>query len=514
MPEAAVPGLSDTALSDTSSLVAAIESEDNKLVSMHYERLKEDVYASIKAQTRQIEALLCSLFRVSECRVVPSELWGFGSFNVAVLVRLPRKNVYLRLPFLHRIGEQHFPGNAEEKLRTEIGTYLWLHEHCPDVPIPQLHAFGLPDGSIYTAPDLAPWWQRFPRQLKRMFAMLLGRPKPIQHVASSVRHGLSSGFLIISEAQGKSLMWTWNKHCRDKSYKDNLFRGLARIAVSMNSIPQNGIGSFSLGTDNSTILLQNRPLNLYMHMVENAGIPSEIPRQRTYLEVESYLSDLLSLQDAKLRHQPNSMENYEDGQRQMAALTGLRATMHLFLNPNYRQGPFYLTLSDLHPNNIFVDEKWNIKTIIDLEWASTTPVEMQTPPYWLTSRTVDGFKEASHFQEYSETLEEYLAVYEDEELKRNGSSWQADMQRQTWQKGSFWFFHAVRDSKAMYNLFNRHIQPMFNAEHPEMQIYDDVLCCYWGHGASSLIEKKLRDREAYVNDLREAYRAESDNDSI
>ncbi|PMB70796.1 hypothetical protein BM221_003253 [Beauveria bassiana] len=148
MPEAAVPGLSDTALSDTSSLVAAIQSEDNKLVSMHYERLKEDVYASIKAQTRQIEALLCNLFRVSECRVVPSELWGFGSFNVAVLVRLPRKNVCLRLPFLHRIGEQHFPGNAEEKLRAEIGTYLWLHEHCPDVPIPQLHAFGLPDGSI------------------------------------------------------------------------------------------------------------------------------------------------------------------------------------------------------------------------------------------------------------------------------------------------------------------------------------------------------------------------------
>ncbi|OAA41096.1 SET domain protein [Beauveria brongniartii RCEF 3172] len=179
-------------------------------------------------------------------------------------------------------------------------------------------------------------------------------------------------------------------------------------------------------------------------MVENAGIPSEIPRQRTYLEVESYLSDLLSLQDSKLRHQPNSMENYEDGQRQMAALTGLRATMHLFLNPKYRQGPFYLGLSDLHPNNIFVDDKWNIKTIIDLEWAGTLPVEMQTPPYWLTSRTIDGFKEASHFQEYKETLEEYLAVYEDEELKRNGSSWQADMQRQTWEKGSFWFFHAVR----------------------------------------------------------------------
>ncbi|KAM3497600.1 hypothetical protein MY11210_009700 [Beauveria gryllotalpidicola] len=506
MPEAAAPGEDDNnSPRDTPSLAAAIESEGNRLVSMHYQRLKEEFYESINAQSCQIEALICKIFQVSECRVTPSEIWGSGSFNVAVLVRLPRKNVYLRLPYLHRVGEKHFAGNAEEKLRTEIGTYLWLREHCPDVPIPELHAFGLPDGSIFTAPDLTPWWRKIPGQLQRMFASLLGWPVPIQHVDCSLRHCFPSGFLIISEAEGKSLMWSWHKHYQNKIYRGNLFRGLARIAVSINSIPHPRIGSLSLQPDNRTISLTNRPLNLYMHMVENDGVPSGIPRHRTYLEVESYLSDLLSLQDFKLRHQPNSIKDYEDGESQMAALAGLRATMHQFLDPTYRQGPFHLTLSDLHQSNIFVDENWNIKTIIDLEWAHTCPVEMQTPPFWLTSRPIDGFKEPSHLEEYEETLEEYLAVYKDEEVKRSGLSWQAGIQRQIWRTGSFWFFHAAKDSKGMYNLFNRHIQPIFNAEHSQLQIYDDVFYWYWRNDASSLIMRKLEDQKAYINNLRQAH---------
>lgn len=134
--------------SDTSSLVAAIESEENKLVSLHYPRLKQEFYSSINVQKDSLERMICEICRVPRCRITPSEIWRSGSFNAAILVRLPFENVYLRLPFLHRIGEQHFPGNAEEKIRTEVAVYVWLKEHCPNVPVPELLAFGLPDGSV------------------------------------------------------------------------------------------------------------------------------------------------------------------------------------------------------------------------------------------------------------------------------------------------------------------------------------------------------------------------------
>lgn len=341
--------------------------------------------------------------------------------------------------------------------------------------------------------------------------MLLGRPTPIKYLRLGLQHNLASGFLLISEAAGKSLAASWHKHNQDEEHKKNLFRGLAQIALSMNAVAQPRIGSLSLQTDN-TISLTNRPLNLYMHMVENEGIPTRIPRQRTYLDTDSYVSDLLSLQSSKLQNQPNSVLDIEDGRRQMAALTALRATMHHFIDPDYRQGPFYLTLSDLHQNNIFVDEQWNIKAIIDLEWAHTVPADMQLPPFWLTSKAVDGFKDPSLIQQYEQTLEEYLEIYKDEEIQRNGVTWQAEAQRNTWKKGSFWYFHSVTIPKGMFNLFNRHIQPLFNKDHPEMQIFDDVFYWYWGFHASSLIDAKLEEREAYIDNLREAYNADKEKD--
>lgn len=273
----------------------------------------------------------------------------------------------------------------------------------------------------------------------------------------------------------------------------------------MKSIPQQRIGAFRL-QDDDTLTLSNRPLNLYMHMLENEGIRSGIPRDRTYAEVDSYLSDLLLLQDAKLRGQPNAVFDIEDGQRQLAASVGMRTLMHHFIDPETRQGPFYLTLTDLTQNNIFVDEQWNVTSIIDLEWAHTMPAEMQGPPYWLTSKSIDGFYEKEDRDDFNKAVYEYLTVYEEEEALRNGgSSKHATAQRRAWDAGGFWFFWAATVPKAMYNLFSWHVQPLFNEAHPDESTFDEVFFSYWGRRASEFLNEKLRQRETYVQELTKAY---------
>ncbi|EJP62982.1 phosphotransferase enzyme family protein [Beauveria bassiana ARSEF 2860] len=377
-------------------LAEAIESEDNELASMRYPDLARQLYDAIGCQKTELEHMICKLLRVRTCRIVPSNLWASGSFNAAILVRLPQgKNAYLRLPFGHRIGEGPFPGNADEKIQTETATYIWLQEHCPDVPIP----------TFTICPPFHP-------------------PYP------------PSGFLLISEAQGKRLDRSWHKHHDDENRRKTLFRGLSRITVSMNAMPQPRIGALRL-QDDDTIALNNRPLNLYMHMLENEGVSSGIPRGRMYAEVDGYLSDLLSLQDAKLRGQPNAIFDVEDGQLQLAACAGMRAVMHHFVDPGTRDGPFYLTLNDLIQSNIFVDEQWNVTSIIDLEWTHTLPAEMQSPPYWLTSKSVDGFYEQKDREEFDEAVKEYLTVYEEEEVRRGGSGRQAEVQRRAWDSWQF-----------------------------------------------------------------------------
>lgn len=86
------------------------------------------------------------------CHVVDVEDWVHGSFNVCIRVDIdnPRRNaekqVMIRFPLPYRIGENPCPGNAYEKDRCEVGTYAWISEKCPDVPIPHLHGFGLFNG--------------------------------------------------------------------------------------------------------------------------------------------------------------------------------------------------------------------------------------------------------------------------------------------------------------------------------------------------------------------------------
>ena len=127
----------------------ALEDDDNVLVPMQYPELREQFLSSVEAQKADIEAMVCLQLGIRRCRVGVREIWRSGSFNVAIPVLIPRQRacVYLRLALPYRIGEREAPGNTEEKLRTEIATYLWLQENCPDVPIPVLHAFGLPDGT-------------------------------------------------------------------------------------------------------------------------------------------------------------------------------------------------------------------------------------------------------------------------------------------------------------------------------------------------------------------------------
>ncbi|KHN98654.1 Protein kinase-like domain protein [Metarhizium album ARSEF 1941] len=469
--------------SHSESLQRALSGDDNVLVPMRYPALKEAFLTSLEAKKDVIEATVRFHLRARNCYLSAREVWKSGSFNVAIPVHISRgRTVLMRIPFPHRIGEDQCPGNLEEKLRTEIATYIWLRQNCPDIPIPELLAFGLPDGSTFSHPLHAPFWEKSWWTLKRF------------------------GFLLISEARGKKLAWSWLDHFDDKAYRERLFRGLSRIFLSLNSVPLPRIGSYRLQPD-ASLALCNRPLSFYFHMLENEGIPTRVPRNRTYAQVESYLSDLLSFHDNKIRHQPNAIHDQDDGMAQLAALTTLRATMHHFIRQECRDGPFFLQLTDLHQQNIFVDQDWNIQTIIDLEWAHTLPSEMHLPPYWLSSRNaVDSFDDEAAIAEYEAILEEYWAAYQDEERKRNGTVIQVPLQRDVWSRGSFWYFHAIRVPKGMYTLFNRHIQPLFNKEHAEKKIFDEVFYWYWGFDVQDLIDKKLRDKQEYVASVREALR--------
>lgn len=317
---------------------------------------------------------------------------------------------------------------------------------------------------------------------------------------------MTSGYMIISFIRnGQMLSDSWQTHLEDKGRRKTLFRDIARIMISINRIPLPRIGSLTLDDHGFTHLV-NRPLTLRLQSMENEGIPV-IPRDSTYSSIEPYILDLLQYHDNRVYYQPNAIHIINDGQQQLAALTMMRGLLPQFVSRQYRDGPFVLTLTDLHPSNIFVDENWHITSLIDLEWACSFPIEMQTPPYWLTGRPVDDIECGEHLQTFEKVITEFIDVFEEQETNINGreNAFQADVLRKCWGRGSFWYFQAVHSLKGMLRVFIEHIQRRYCEDHCTQRVFDHTVSPYWCVGAEDLIQKKVAEEAEYKDRLRKRF---------
>lgn len=79
--------------------------------------------------------------------------------------------------------------------------------------------------------------------------------------------------------------------------------------------------------DQGVLMLTNRHLTLMLHDMENHQIPTDMPRDLTYTSVEPYHLDLIACHDKRMRYQPNSIHDEDDGENQLAALTSMRTLL-------------------------------------------------------------------------------------------------------------------------------------------------------------------------------------------
>lgn len=288
--------------------------------------------------------------------------------------------------------------------------------------------------------------------------------------------------------------------------------------LSLSRIPLPRIGSWTLDT-NGVLQLSNRPLWFVYHQLENGGIPTNIDRTMTYPTADAYYLDLLGCHDSRIRYQPNSLFSIDDGRAQMARLTIMRALLPHFTQRGLREGPFFFRLTDLHPSNILVDGQWNIRKIIDLEWACSLPAETLHPPYWLTDQPIDLLIE-ENLETFTQTYQEFMGIFEEEESSQscppisNACSVhnRTSLMRRGWQAGNFWYFHALGSTKGLFNIFDQHILPIFTSGHRSG--FSQILSEFWAADAGTVLSTKLHDKEEYEQRLRRLFEhaAESTED--
>ncbi|KAJ5246544.1 hypothetical protein N7468_001527 [Penicillium chermesinum] len=496
---------------------AAKEEDSNILHELRYRDEKIRFFTHISRNRKLIRRIIGRHLGLPSdaCHLVSVEDWIDGSFNVCIRAdideqgSLSKKQVMVRFPLPYRIGESPHPGNSDEKIRCEAGTYAWLEENCPDVPIPRLYGFGLSTWQNFTRLDNVPLITRAIHYLRRRLLGWLGYPAPSSYVSSQIdeSRSLGSGYILIEyidSSRGKMLSDTWDTGRHDQKLRTNLFRGLSRIMISLTRIPLPRIGSFILD-DSGYLRLSNRPLTLQIQLLENEHIPVDIPRHITHSTADSYIHDILNFHENRFRYQPNAISSLQDGVYQACALTVIRSVWPCFFRHDLLRGPFFLQLTDLHQSNIFVDEDWNIKCLIDLEWASTRPVEMLHPPHWLSGQPITEID----VEAYEILHKEFLAVLKEEEQNKPAlghSSLQLhSILQEGWERGTFWCSLALNTPMALFEIFYNHIQPRFAENHKDEESFWLITMRYWTFGTFKFLEDKLKDKEQYDRHLHEAF---------
>ena len=317
--------------------------------------------------------------------------------------------------------------------------------------------------------------------------------------------------------QGRMLSNTWDKHSDDSKRKTTFFRDLSKILLSLTRTPLPQIGSLTIDNDGA-VSLTNRPLSIVIPEAENDSCPPIVNRNYTYSCVEPYILDLFKYHDNRIRYQPNSAISQDDAVNQMEALTLMRVCLSDFVNPSSRSGPFYLTLTDLHQSNIFVDDDWHITSIIDLEWACSRPMEMLRPPLWLTGQAIDCLHGQSladlklavdEFLSILEEVEEEKEKEEEEEKQHSQHSLHpcsilslAKTFRDNWTTGRIWYFRSLDSLTGLYGVFLNHIQPIYVSN------ITSTAARYWHPDADDVVRKRVDDKLEYDVQLRKAFEQE------
>ncbi|KAF5132960.1 hypothetical protein E5D57_003582 [Metarhizium anisopliae] len=242
-----------------------------------------------------------------------------------------------------------------------------------------------------------------------------------------------------------------------------------------------------------------------MMIFENSGTPRTIQPHQLYRSTDSFASDLLTLYDNHLLHDPHAVRHGDDARERMTIRTLLRTIMHCFILPDRRNGPFLLQLTDFHQSNIFVDDDWNITCLIDLEWICALPVEMLSVPYWLTNCSIDGIID-EEYGAFDEVRQAFLAIM-DEENRSVRMEHDIDItstMRDVWESKGVWFWACVRSINAWLFVFEDHILPKFSADRGLVVDLKQV-STFWQENVGQVVKAKVDDEERYQAELRSLF---------
>lgn len=78
-----------------------------------------------------------------------------------------------------------------------------------------------------------------------------------------------------------------------------------------------------------------------------------------------------------------------------------------------------------------------------------------------------------------------------------------DTMKTGWGNGAFWFFQALNNPRAVYDLFLDHVQPTYDKI--QYLNFDSIVSRYWAPNTEEFIAKRIQDKIDYEGELKRRF---------
>jgi Phosphotransferase enzyme family len=447
----------------------------NELKKMERETAREGMIQNVKEN-------LPTLISIAEtfCPTgATCTLSGFvrGGYNFCIKLQVSSgERWFMRLPMSSHVHD------VEEKIMAEVSTMRLVSVMCSNIPIPTIVAFGCCD----RGPLKGQW------------------------------------YLITDELPGVPLDSVWNTISQSEELRKKFFGQLSDIVIQLSGLQFDKIGSLKLHEYNVQVCIISiqslmyktkeqlsgsfgRPLTSHVNDLERVGIDATSDCNSTFHSTTSYFDYLAELHFRRLRFQPNSIYDEEDGYWKFVARICMRELARRLVSSEFDLGPFVLMHGDLTQQNILVDEDYNISGIVDWEWSATVPIHLflAIPPA-LRPHKIPSPAELNGPEKelFLRDVGEYLECFRARETLVSTTCPLSSIMSEDWKSGKYWFHSALMNLWDLDYPFWEYVFPRQFPDKAEEAFVREYRFGPLQSEMESLVRKKCEDLKKYQDEIK------------
>ncbi|UKZ78686.1 hypothetical protein TrVFT333_006432 [Trichoderma virens FT-333] len=290
-----------------------------------------------------------------------------GSFNVCFFVEFDQDGSKWTVRVPIEAGQDR----VWEKLESEVATIQYL-ERNTKIPVPHIRAYG--------------------------------RDAKLTEAGLGTQMYLITDFISGEPLDRKLLINAEEKH------RLNFYSQLIDILVELRKLEFPSIGSLIPTPDGS----QDPILGPVISM---SATTLRLPLVPVFTSARQYMKHQFSLVSAFFSP-PVADHTIDDVKKEVFALHSIMPFFDQFIDLELDYGPFVLSHLDLRSCNIIVNKSFQIQGIIDWEFTSTIPLQLFSPPSWITGHDLIETNKQMHIEFHSVLNEKSKTSGHCEQLRR------------------------------------------------------------------------------------------------